>query len=124
MNTTFANTGIFFGLLSVALSAAADSSGTWAGTMTTPNGDVPVSYTFMEDGATLTGSTTGPDGMAIAISDGKVDGDNISFAINLDFNGMPFTMAYTGVVKGDSLDFTIDIFGVPVQLTVTRAAAQ
>jgi hypothetical protein len=31
-------------------------------------------------------------------------------------------MSYTGVVKGDTLDFTIDIFGMPVQLTVNRAA--
>jgi subtilase family serine protease len=121
MKSAFAKTGIFLGLLSVAAAAAADATGNWSGTMSTPNGDVPVSYTFVEDGAMLTGSTTGPDGMAIAISDGKVDGDNISFVINLDFNGMPFTMAYTGVVKGDSVDFTVDIFGMPVQLTVTRA---
>ncbi len=120
MKNAIAKAGLFFGLLSVALSAAADATGTWSGTMATPNGDVPVSFTLVEDGAALTGSTAGPDGTATPITDGKVDGDNVSFVVNLDFNGMPFTMSYTGVVKGDSLDFTIDIFGMPVQLTVTR----
>jgi hypothetical protein len=114
--------GITFGLLAFANAAMADASGTWNGTMSTPNGDIPVSFSFMEDGATLTGSTAGPDGTTTPISDGKVDGDNVSFVVNLDFNGMPFTMSYTGIVKGDSLDFTVDIFGMPVMLTVSRAA--
>ncbi len=123
MKTAFAKTSIFFTLLSIASWASAAATGTWTGTMATPNGDVPVSFTLVEDGATLTGSTAGPDGTATPITDGKVDGDNVSFVVNLDFNGMPFTMSYTGVVKGDSLDFTIDIFGMPVMLTVNRAAA-
>ena len=110
--------------MSVALPAVADVTGTWTGTMATPNGDVPVSYTFVEEGATLTGFTPAPDGTQIPLTDGKVDGDKISFVINVDFNGMPFTMSYTGVVKGDTVDFTIDIFGMPVPLTVMRAAGE
>lgn len=123
MKKVLALAGITFSLLTASLPAAADATGTWAGTMSTPNGDVAVKYTLKEEGAALTGSTEGPDGAATPISDGKVDGDNVSFVINLDFNGMPFTMSYKGVVKGDTLDFTIDIFGMPVMLTVTRAPA-
>jgi hypothetical protein len=123
MKKVLALAGITFSLLTAALPAAADATGTWTGTMATPNGEVPVSFTLKEEGPALTGSTAGPDGTATPITDGKVDGDNVSFVVNLDFNGMPFTMSYTGVVKGDSLDFTIDIFGMPVMLTVTRAPA-
>jgi hypothetical protein len=115
--------GITFGLLTASLPAAADATGNWTGTMATPNGDIPVSFTLVEEGATLTGSTAGPDGTATPITDGKVDGDNVAFVVNLDLNGMPFTMSYTGVVKGDIIDFTIDIFGMPVMLTVNRAPA-
>jgi len=123
MKKAFAIAGITFGLLSFAHSAEADATGTWAGTMSTPNGDIPVSFTLKEEGATLTGSTAGPDGTETPITDGKVDGDNVAFVVNLDLNGMPFTMSYKGLVKGNSLDFTIDIFGMPVMLTVTRAPA-
>ena len=100
---------------------AADVDGKWSGTMNTPNGDFPVGFTFKADGATLNGSTSGPDGMEIKIADGKVNGDKISFSVTFDFGGMPFTMNYSGVVAKDQIKFTIDIFGMPVELTVKRA---
>jgi hypothetical protein len=100
---------------------AADVDGKWSGTMNTPNGDIPVGFTFKADGATLNGSTTGPDGAEIKIADGKVNGDKISFSVTFDFGGMPLTMNYSGVLANDQIKFTIDIFGMPVELTVKRA---
>ena len=101
---------------------AADVDGKWSGTMKTDNGDFPVGFTFKADGATLNGSTTGPDGAEIKIADGKVNGDKISFSVTFDFGGKPFTMNYSGVVANDQIKFTIDIFGMPVELTVKRAS--
>lgn len=112
---------LFLGVLILALPATAQVNGTWTGAMATPNGDVDISYTFTEDGETLTGTSTGPDGVPVEISDGMIDGNDISFSITVDFGGMPFTMAYTGVVMEDQIDFTIDMFGMPFPLTVTRA---
>jgi hypothetical protein len=100
---------------------AADVDGKWTGNMATPNGDVPVNFTFKADGATLTGTTGGPAG-EIKIENGKVDGSNISFSVTFDFNGMPFTMNYKGIVASSEIKFTIDIFGMPVELTVKKAA--
>ena len=100
---------------------AAEVDGKWTGTMTTPNGDVPVGFTFKADGATLNGSTTGPAG-EFKIANGKVDGSNISFSVTLDFQGMPFTLNYKGVVAKDEIKFTIDIFGMPFELLVKRAS--
>lgn len=100
---------------------AADVDGKWTGTMATPNGDVPVAFTFKADGAKLNGSTMGPDGAEIKIADGKVDGSNISFSVTFDFGGMPFTMNYKGAVAKSEIKFTIDIFGMPVELTVKKA---
>jgi hypothetical protein len=99
---------------------AADVDGKWTGTVSTPNGDVPVNFSFKADGAKLTGTTGGPAG-EIQIADGKVDGNKISFSVTFDFQGMPFTMKYSGNVAKDEIQFTIDIFGMPVNLTVKRA---
>lgn len=101
---------------------AADVDGKWTGSMSTPNGDVPVGFTFKADNATLNGSTMGPDGMEVKISNGKVDGNNISFSLTFDFGGMPFTLNYKGVVAKDEIKFTIDIMGMPFDLTVKRAS--
>ena len=106
--------------MTAALSFAADVDGKWTGTMNTPNGDVPVNFTFKADGATLNGSTSGPDGAEIKIADGKVDGDKISFTVTFDFGRMPLTMNYSGAVTKDQIKFTIDIFGMQVDLTVKR----
>lgn len=101
---------------------AADVDGKWTGTMSTPNGDIPVSFTFKADGAMLNGSTAGPDGGDVKIADGKVDGSNISFTVTFDFGGMPFTLTYKGVVAKDQIKFTIDVAGMPLDLTVKKAA--
>src|SRR5258708_190683 len=88
-------------LLLTASAFAADVDGKWTGTMNTPNGDVPVNFTFKADGSKLAGSTAGPDGAEVKIADGKVDGSNLSFSVTFDFGGMPFTMNYKGVVAKD-----------------------
>jgi hypothetical protein len=79
----------------------ADLTGSWTATMTTPNGDFQLSFTFKQDGATLTGTVQGPQGEAIPISEGKVDGDKISFKVS--FNGM--TISHDGTVSagGDEI---------------------
>jgi hypothetical protein len=109
-------------LLLLTVSAfAADVDGKWAGTVSTPMGDIPVGFTFKADGGTLTGTTTGVDGADVAIKEGKIDGANISFTVTLDFGGMPFTLAYKGVVAKDSIKFTVDAAGMPMEVTVKKA---
>lgn len=110
-------------LLLVAVSAfAADVDGKWAGNMSTPMGDVPVGFTFKADGAKLSGTTMGPDGGDVAIKDGMVDGKNISFSITFDFGGMPLVLNYKGVLSGDTIKFTIDVMGMPMDLVVKKSA--
>jgi len=113
--------GALAGLLLLAVSAfAADVDGKWEGTMATPMGDIPIGFTLKADGAKLTGTTTGPDG-DIAIKDGKIDGANISFTVTFDFGGMPFTLAYKGVVSADSIKFNGDAGGMPFEVVVKKA---
>jgi hypothetical protein len=109
-------------LLFTALPAvAADVDGKWSGTITTPNGDVPVGFTFKADGAMLTGTTTGPDGADVPIKNGKVDGSNISFVVSLDFGGMPLELSYKGVVSPAEIKLTIDFMGMPFDIVVKKA---
>ena len=102
---------------------AADIDGKWAGTFSGgPGGDVQISYTFKADGAKLTGTSTGPDGTAIAIKDGKIEGSNISFSVDIDFGGMPFTLTYKGVMKGDQIKLTMDMLGMPFEFDLKKEA--
>lgn len=114
---------VALGLVLLAASAfAADIDGKWKGSIETPMGPVEVGFTFKADGASLTGSTTGPDGMEIKITNGKIDGDNVSFDVAIDFGGMPLTINYTGVLKGADLALKADIFGMPFEIAAKKAA--
>ena len=108
------------GFLLLAVSAfAADVDGKWTGTISTPNGDFPQTFTFKADGAALSGSLEFMPGMQIPIADGKVDGNNISFSVTLDL-GMPFKLTYTGVVSGNELKVKGDAAGMPFEFTLKK----
>jgi hypothetical protein len=91
---------------------AAGVDGDWTGSLDSPNGPVQIDYSFKSDGAKL------------AIKDGKVDGNNISFAVDVDFGGSPTTIKYTGVVAADSIVLTMDFQGMPINITVKKKAAK
>ncbi|MGD0482538.1 MAG: hypothetical protein ABSA42_20385 [Terracidiphilus sp.] len=77
---------------------AADVTGTWSSEMKTPDGQsFPLTFTFKQDGATLTGTVQGPQGDPIAIGNGKIDGNAFSFDVS--FNGM--TIHHNCTVTGD-----------------------
>src|SRR5688500_16491812 len=99
---------------------AADVDGKWTGSVTTPNGDLPVAFTFKAEGSALTGAMQGMDGAEIPIKDGKVDGANISFTVTLDFGGMPFELSYRGVVSAAEIKFTGEAAGMPFEFVVKK----
>ena len=100
---------------------AADIDGTWTGAIDGGGGPTQLVYNFKGDGETLTGSTTGPDGAEIKISDGKIDGNNVSFNLNLDFGGQAFTMAVKGVLSGSNLQLTADFAGMPFEFALKKS---
>jgi hypothetical protein len=107
-------------LLWAAPALAADVDGKWAGTVSTPGGDLEVAYDFKADGPKLTGTTTSPDGMTVMIKDGKVDGNKIAFSVSLDLGGMSIDIAYTGVVTPSEIKLTADFAGMPFEYTVKK----
>jgi hypothetical protein len=85
---------------------AADFNGKWNGQVQGRNGMQTVVFDLHVDGATVTGKVTTPRG-DIDISNGKVDGDNISFDTTMSMNGNSFTLSYKGTADGaDSIKFT------------------
>ena len=51
------------------------------------------------------------DDLRQKISDGKVNGNQISFAITREFNGNSFTQKYSGKVEGDTITGKISFTG-------------
>jgi len=98
-------------LLFVALGSvsalAADFNGKWTGDVLGRNGNTQtLTFDFHVDGANLTGKITTPRG-DVDISNGKVDGDSISFDQVLNFNGNSFTISYKGTTAADgTINFT------------------
>ena len=72
-----------------------------------------MTITLKADGGTLTG--TMPAGgrggdtppPPIAITDGKVDGNNISFTVKREMNGNTMVTKYEGVVNGNEMKLKI-----------------
>ena len=99
---------------------AADVDGKWTGSISGPQGDIPIAFTFKADGSTLTGSTTGIDGSEVAIKEGKVDGNAISFTVTFDFGGMPFLLSYKGVVSSSQIKMSGDAAGMPFEFVLSK----
>jgi hypothetical protein len=95
---------LFLALGSVS-ALAADFNGKWSGDVTTPRGTQTLTFDLHVDGSTLTGKVTSPRGET-DITNGKVDGDNLSFDTVMNFNGNEFKISYTGKADGDTIKFT------------------
>ena len=96
---------LFLALGSVS-ALAADFNGKWTGDVQGRKGPQTLTFDFHVDGATLTGKITTPRG-DVDITNGKVDGDNISFDQVLNFNGNSFTISYQGKAAADgTINFT------------------
>ena len=94
---------------------AADATGKWTYEQPGRGGGPgrPVTITLKQDGSTLTGSVPGmgrggdnPPPPS-EITDGKVDGNNVSFTVKREFNGNTMTIKYEGTINGDEMKLKI-----------------
>ena len=103
----------------VAFAAFADLNGTWAGTLTAPDGnEYPLKYTFKIDNDKLTGTGVSTQGN-IDLTEGKVNGDSLSFAI--DVNGVKVLNTGKYFSVGDSIGLNVDYQGFKMHSTLRRA---
>ena len=102
---------ILAGSLAALTMMAADATGKW--TAETPGRDgntMTITMNLKADGDKLTGTVSGRRGDS-DISNGKIDGDNVTFDVVREFNGNTMTTHYNGKLDGDTIHFTIKMEG-------------
>ena len=82
---------------------AADISGQWTADVPGREGQTQAyTFTFKVDGAKLTGTIATPRGES-PISDGKIEGNQLSFTQTLEFGGNQMKFLYKGTVSGNEI---------------------
>ena len=99
----------------------ADITGTWTASFDTQIGVKSYTYTFKVDGNNLTGTAKSDNGK-VQITEGTINGDDVSFVENLDFQGMPLRIVYKGKVSGDESKFTRTILDMIMEELVAKRA--
>ncbi len=84
--------------------AASSLSGTWRGKMDT--GAVAL-FRFSVTNNNVGGTMRGADDKDHPISQGKLEGDKISFTVDSEWQGMPVRLLVNGTVSGDEMKLHI-----------------
>lgn len=90
---------------------AADANGTWSWSQPGRNGgaDRKSTLKLKVEGDKVTGTVSAPgrgqnaEPTSTPIENGKITGDEISFAVTREFNGMKRTTKYSGKITGDEI---------------------
>ena len=107
---------------SVALRAA-DPSGRWAATFMTDVGEQVYTYEFIVKGTTVTGTAKGSLTGETKISDGKIDGDTITFVENASYMGMPIVFTYTcKMTSADQIELTRNVMDIATEKATAKRA--
>lgn len=102
-------------MISVLISTAfaTDISGNWKATADGPNGPMERTFSFKVDGNKVTGETTSTMMGKSPITDGKVEGDTVSFTITGHFGDNEMKLSYKGKIAADgkAIHFTSEAQG-------------
>ena len=88
-----------------AAALAADINGTWKATAEGPNGSMERTFVFKVEGSKVTGETTSSMMGKSTITDGKIDGDSITFTITAKFGDNEMKLTYNGKIKDNEIVF-------------------
>jgi hypothetical protein len=99
------------GMLGIA-AWAADATGKWTAQVPGRGGNTTEqTFTLKAEGTKLTGTLAGGQGGDVQITDGKVNGDDISFVVMRNFNGNDIKLVFKGKVSASEIKFTRSIEG-------------
>jgi hypothetical protein len=110
---------------------AADITGKWTTEFDSQVGKQSYTFDFKVEGTKLTGmaisSIKGPDGSAVneaktPITEGKIEGDKVSFVENLSYTGMDLKIVYTGTISGNEIKFSRTVSDQPGETFVAKKA--
>ena len=102
------------------LARAADVSGTWTASFDTQVGNQTYTYMLKVEGAALSGTAKSNLIGDSTLTDGKVDGNKISFVEKGTYQGMPLQFNYTGEIAGDEIHFKRELMGFPAEEFVAK----
>lgn len=108
----FLKTGIrtlFILFCALAVSKGADVSGKWVGEIAGRGGSSTVTFTFKaSSGSSFTGTLATARG-EVPISQGKIDGDRISFSVEVaGRGGSPVETRYEGRIRADVIELSAE----------------
>jgi len=101
--------GMFCALIALTCVAAfgAAIDGKWTVETQGRNGTQTLTLTLQSDGSNLTGSLAGGRGGSVEITEGKMDGANVTFkVVRAGRDGGTQTVTYSGTLSGDDLKLT------------------
>jgi hypothetical protein len=108
---------------SLAVIRAADVTGRWTATFTTQVGEQSYTFEFVVKGNQLTGTAKGNLLGESKITEGKVDGDKISFVENGTYMEMPLRIVYTGTAtSNDEIKFSRNVADIATEEFVAKRA--
>jgi hypothetical protein len=93
--------------LTLGVSFAADIDGKWTGQVEGRNGTQTQIIMLKADGSALTGNIQGARGGPVDISNGTIDGNNVSFTVVREFQGNKVTQEFKGMISGGQLKLTV-----------------
>ncbi len=117
---------VVFSFLAAGGVRAADVQGAWQAEFDTQIGVQKYSYTFQQDGSTLTGkanSDIAGEKREVTLQDVKLDGDTLTFAEVFEFQGNQIRIDYTGKVSGGEIKFTRKVGDFATEEFVARRGA-
>jgi len=89
-------------------------AGNWDFSFTSPQGAATWRIKFEQSGDTLRGQASTDFG-ALDVTNGWITGNELSFTLNLNFNGQAISVNFAGTVKGDTAQGNIDVPGAGIQ---------
>jgi len=94
--------------------AASSLDGKWKIHSSIAGNDSDASCTFKQTNSDLSGSCPAPGGTGDVKLAGKVDGKKVTWSYNVDYNGSPLTMKYTGTLEAGKIagDVSVEQYGV------------
>ena len=107
--------------LTLSVSFAADIDGKWTGQVQRRRGAQTQTLTLKSDGNTLTGTLQGGRGGPVDISNGTIDGNNVSFTVVREFGENKITQQFKGTLSGGELKLTMSGGrGEPIDVTYKK----
>jgi hypothetical protein len=98
---------------------AADVTGKWTATTQSPDGqEMQISFNLKQDGDKLSGTVEGPMGQ-MPISEGKLDGDAISFTVEMN----EMKIVHKGTVSGDEMKLKVEFGDRAFDMTAKRTSS-